>query len=178
MTPFRRYQGYDLPSRLTVSPLRVITTYSCNSISNSLGGSWVRRTATLRRPDYAVQPLAPTSFYNFGSPQTLEPSGQHLRATEKHFTAHAVGIQSRHFFSCRTTNERAQSLQSFSVAPKMSNNDYSPPQTASKRLYVGNLPYQAQSNDVKLIFVDAGFQTLVSESSLFALLTLPVQRAD
>jgi RNA recognition motif-containing protein len=46
----------------------------------------------------------------------------------------------------------------------MSNNESSEPQSASKRLYVGNLPYQAQSNDVEVIFVDAGFQMSVSEA--------------
>lgn len=46
----------------------------------------------------------------------------------------------------------------------MSENQFSAPQTASKRLYVGNLPYQAVSKDVEVIFVDAGFQMSVSEA--------------
>ena len=43
----------------------------------------------------------------------------------------------------------------------MADNDSSAPQSASKRLYVGNLPYQAQGDDVKVVFVDAGFQMSV-----------------
>jgi len=50
--------------------------------------------------------------------------------------------------------------------PKMSNGELSAPQTASKRLYVGNLPYQAQSGDVEVIFVDAGFQMSVFEATI------------
>jgi hypothetical protein len=48
----------------------------------------------------------------------------------------------------------------------MSSDEFSAPQTASKRLYVGNLPYQAQSGDVEVIFVDAGFQMLVFEATI------------
>ena len=35
-----------------------------------------------------------------------------------------------------------------------------------KKLYVGNLPYQAQSGDVEVIFVDAGFQMSVFEATI------------
>jgi hypothetical protein len=48
----------------------------------------------------------------------------------------------------------------------MSSDEFSTPQTTSKRLYVGNLPYQAQSGDVEVIFVDAGFQMSVSEATI------------
>ena len=46
----------------------------------------------------------------------------------------------------------------------MSGHESSAPQLASKRLYVGNLPYQALSNDVEAIFVEAGFQMSVLEA--------------
>jgi hypothetical protein len=57
-------------------------------------------------------------------------------------------------------------LQSPLRIPKMSSGEFSAPQTASKRLYVGNLPYQAQSGDVEVIFVDAGFQMSVFEAAI------------
>ena len=34
-------------------------------------------------------------------------------------------------------------------------------ETGSKRLYVGNLPYQAIDKDIEVIFTDAGFQMSV-----------------
>lgn len=46
----------------------------------------------------------------------------------------------------------------------MSGNESSAPQSTSKRLYVGNLPYQALSNDVEAVFVEAGFQMSVLEA--------------
>jgi RNA recognition motif-containing protein len=46
----------------------------------------------------------------------------------------------------------------------MSTNELSALQSASKRLYVGNLPYQALSNDVEAVFVEAGFQMSVLEA--------------
>jgi hypothetical protein len=145
-----RFNSRLLPCRFALSAPSGLShtcfVYSCNGHPSSLTGSLYRQSVTRGGSGCAI--ILSSDRFGFSSREHRFEAINILSFLQEELRAY----------------ERLQSP--LRIRRKMSNGEFSAPQTASKRLYVGNLPYQAQSGDVEVIFVDAGFQMSVFEATI------------